>query len=105
MPQVTQARAHFGNCKPSPASASSMKAFHPQPIRRVQNMQSKRLPKGNSVLETMKSSRSSTPLPAPRGWNPESTLKPRTQGSESRTSRIALTRQTRPRRIPLWSIQ
>ena len=40
---------------------------------------------------TIKSSRSSTLLPAPSGWNPLSTLKPRTHGSERITIAIRFT--------------
>ena len=38
----------------------------------------------------MKSSKSSTPVPAPRGWNPAHTLKPSAHGIERRKIRIQL---------------
>ena len=36
------------------------------------------------MLDTRKSSKSMMPEPGPRGWMPESTLKPSTQGTDNR---------------------
>ena len=48
-------------------------------------------PRGSRLLLTMKSSRSRIMEPGPKGWMPDSTLKPRAQGRESRKTRTKLT--------------
>ena len=56
-------------------------------------------PMGSSRLLTRKSSRSSTPVPAPRGWKPDQTLKPSTQGRE------ATSISTRLMALAFWRLQ
>ena len=76
--------SHFWNFSPFPVLASSVKLSHPHPNFLVQKIKKVSEPSGRIKLLTIKSSKSSTPVPAPSGWNPESTLNQRTHGSESK---------------------
>ena len=53
--------------RPLPVFASATKLSQPQPFLLVQNNTKINEPIGNNKLETIKSSRSSTPVPGPNG--------------------------------------
>lgn len=68
-------RTNSGNFFPLPELASSIKFSQPHPRFCVQNIRYSKEPKGSRLFDTRKSSRSIMP---------ESTLKPRTAGMDSR---------------------
>ena len=77
-----------------------MKLSQPQPRRRQQKSRKNRPPRGRMLLLMRKSSRSSTQVPAPRGWKSASRLKPRAQGSEQTQMPTACSQVARRRSMP-----
>ena len=73
--------------------ASATKLSQPQPFLLVQNNTKMNEPIGNNKLDTIKSSRSSTPVPGPNGSKPAHKLKPNTQGSDNTNKPMPATMQ------------
>ena len=89
---------------PRPSSASAVKFFQPQPQREVQKMQKISDPSGSTRFETIKSSRSMTVLPAPRGWKRDSKFGPNAQGVARISMRTQLNQQVFLRLQPVRSM-
>lgn len=68
-----------------------MKLSQPQPRLLVQKSKYNKLPKGNKLFETMKSSKSWIVVPVPKGAKSLQRLKPRTQGIDKMIIKNKLT--------------
>ena len=89
--------------RPLPVFASATKLSQPQPFLLVQNNTKMNEPIGNNKLETIKSSKSNTPVPEPNGSKPDHKLKPSTHGIDNTNKPMPATTQIFLRDQPVMS--